>query len=89
MFGQVWAGGVARMPAVREQVMEAGRAGRVRTLQEDHAAVRFGYPSGSYHAGLRDAVLRMKRPSHDALSLAMGRLLAERRGSIWPRSGRT
>ena len=34
---------------------------------------------GSYHAGLGDAVLRMKRPSHDALSAAMGRLLAERR----------
>ena len=36
---------------------------------------------GSYHAGLGDAVLRMKRPSHDALSVAMGRLLAERRRS--------
>jgi ComF family protein len=34
---------------------------------------------GSYHAGLRDAVLRMKRPAHDALSVAMGQLLAERR----------
>jgi ComF family protein len=36
-------------------------------------------PLGGYHPGLRDAVLRMKRPSHDALSVAMGRLLAERR----------
>ncbi len=34
---------------------------------------------GGYHAGLRDAVLRMKRPSHDPLSLALGRLLWERR----------
>ncbi len=34
---------------------------------------------GSYHAGLREVVLRMKRPSHNALSLAMGRLLAQRR----------
>jgi ComF family protein len=34
---------------------------------------------GSYHAGLRDVVLRMKRPSHDALSIAMGRLLSRRR----------
>jgi ComF family protein len=35
---------------------------------------------GSYHAGLRDVVLRMKRPSHDALTAAMGRLLVRRRG---------
>jgi ComF family protein len=34
---------------------------------------------GSYHAGLRDIVLRMKRPTHNVLSVAMGRLLAERR----------
>jgi len=34
---------------------------------------------GDYHAGLRDVVLRMKRPTHDALSAAMGRLLADRR----------
>jgi len=34
---------------------------------------------GSYHAGLRDIVLRMKRPSHGALSVAMGQLLAQRR----------
>ncbi len=34
---------------------------------------------GGYHVGLRDLVLRMKRPSYDALSRAMGRLLAERR----------
>lgn len=34
-------------------------------------------PLGGYHAGLRDAVLRMKRAAHDALSLAMGRLLLE------------
>ena len=36
-------------------------------------------PLGSYHAGLREAVLRMKRPAHDALSAAIGRLLAARR----------
>ncbi len=34
---------------------------------------------GSYHAGLREIVLRMKRPAHGALSVAMGQLLAERR----------
>jgi len=34
---------------------------------------------GGYRAGLRDLVLRMKRPAHDALSVAMGRLLAGRR----------
>ncbi|MEN6449064.1 MAG: double zinc ribbon domain-containing protein, partial [Thermoguttaceae bacterium] len=34
---------------------------------------------GGYHAGLRASVLRMKRPAHDALSLALGRLLGERR----------
>ena len=34
---------------------------------------------GSYHAGLGDLVLRMKRPLHNGLSLAIGRLLAERR----------
>jgi ComF family protein len=34
---------------------------------------------GSYHAGLRDVILRMKRPSHDGLSIAMGRLLFRRR----------
>lgn len=34
---------------------------------------------GSYRAGLHDIVLRMKRPSHDALTLALGRLLAARR----------
>ena len=36
-------------------------------------------PLGAYHSGLREAVLRMKRPLHDALSVAMGRLLADRR----------
>jgi ComF family protein len=35
---------------------------------------------GAYDAELRDAVLRMKRPAHDALSLTVGRLLAVRRG---------
>ncbi|MCE5267533.1 MAG: ComF family protein [Planctomycetaceae bacterium] len=34
---------------------------------------------GRYHGGLREGVLRMKRPAHDALSLGLGRLLAERR----------
>jgi ComF family protein len=33
---------------------------------------------GGYDEGLRDAVLRMKRPAHDAISLAVGRLLAAR-----------
>jgi len=36
-------------------------------------------PLGSYTGRLRKAVLRMKRPTHDALSMAVGRLLAERR----------
>jgi ComF family protein len=34
---------------------------------------------GGYHQGLRDIVLRMKRPTHDALTVAMGRLLYQRR----------
>ena len=33
---------------------------------------------GGYEGSLREAVLRMKRPSHDAISLAVGRLLAAR-----------
>jgi len=47
---------------------------RNATLQFDSVI-----PLGGYHSGLRDAVLRMKRPSHDALSVAIGRLLVERR----------
>jgi ComF family protein len=34
---------------------------------------------GSYREGLRDVVLRMKQPTHNALSLALGRLLVQRR----------
>ena len=34
---------------------------------------------GSYHAGLRAVILCMKRPAHDGLSTAMGRLMARRR----------
>lgn len=37
-------------------------------------------PLGAYQDDLRKVVLRMKRPSHDGLSAAMGRLLALRRG---------
>ena len=33
---------------------------------------------GGYDEGLREAVLRMKRPSQDAIALAVGRLLAAR-----------
>jgi ComF family protein len=36
-------------------------------------------PLGGYDSELRHAVLRMKRPTHDPLSMAMGRLLAQRR----------
>ncbi len=36
-------------------------------------------PLGSYYQDLRETVLRMKRPSHDPLSVAMGHLLALRR----------
>ncbi|MEN6459499.1 MAG: phosphoribosyltransferase family protein [Thermoguttaceae bacterium] len=35
---------------------------------------------GGYHTGLRDAVLRMKRPAHEPLSYTLGQLLAERHG---------
>ncbi len=35
---------------------------------------------GGYHTGFRDLVLRMKWPAHEALSRAMGRMLAEQRG---------
>lgn len=34
---------------------------------------------GSYHAGLRDVILRMKRPAYEPLSVAMGDLLVRRR----------
>jgi ComF family protein len=34
---------------------------------------------GSYHAGLKDVMVRMKRPAYEALTIAMGRLLAHRR----------
>jgi ComF family protein len=34
---------------------------------------------GRYHAELRDAVLRMKRPAHQAITIAVGQLLAQRR----------
>ena len=34
---------------------------------------------GGYHTGLGEAILRMKLPSHEALALAMGQLLALRR----------
>lgn len=34
---------------------------------------------GSYHAGLQDVILRMKRPFHEPLSVAMGHLLVHRR----------
>jgi ComF family protein len=45
------------------------------------APLRFdgAVPLGGYHAGLRDVILRMKRPFHESLSIAMGRLLVERR----------
>jgi ComF family protein len=46
-----------------------------------HTRLRFDsvIPLGGYHAGLRDVILRMKRPAHDALSVAMGQLLLEER----------
>ncbi len=37
-------------------------------------------PLGAYDGALREAVLEMKRLSHEPLSMAMGRLLAQRRG---------
>ena len=39
-------------------------------------------PLGSYNQGLDRVVIRMKRPVHHSLSMAMGRLLTQRR---WPR----
>jgi ComF family protein len=44
-------------------------------------ALRFDrvIPLGHYYGDLRAAVLRMKRPAHDALSMALGRLLVQRR----------
>jgi len=47
-----------------------------------HTPLRFDtvIPLGSYSSGLRKVVLQMKRPSHEPLSTAMGRLLAMRRG---------
>jgi ComF family protein len=58
-----------------------GRDGSDRCESCRHAALSFDsvIPLGGYHARLREAVLRMKRPQHDALSLAIGRLLVDRR----------
>jgi len=39
---------------------------------------------GGYHEGLREIVLRMKKPSHQATSMAMGRLLVRRRKERLP-----
>jgi ComF family protein len=61
---------------VSESVLPAQHCLRCRNARlKFDAAITLG----SYHAGLRDVVLRMKRPSHDALSIAMGRLLFRRR----------
>ena len=51
----------------------------LRCLLCNNLSLRFdaAVALGSYHAGLGEVVLRMKRPSRNALSLAMGRLLAE------------
>lgn len=38
------------------------------------------FPLGSYEGALRQAVLRLKRPGHEALALALGTLLAEHVG---------
>ena len=35
---------------------------------------------GSYHGALREIVLRMKRPSHEGLTRAIGRMFSQRRG---------
>jgi ComF family protein len=58
-----------------------GRPGSDRCESCRNASLQFDLviPLGAYHSGLREAVLRMKRPLHDALSVAMGRLLVERR----------
>jgi ComF family protein len=37
---------------------------------------------GGYHAGLRDVILRMKKPSHNALSIVMGQLLFQQRQEL-------
>jgi ComF family protein len=62
------------------EVLEGGFS-PTRCLLCNNLSLRFdaAVALGSYHAGLGEVVLRMKRPSRNALSLAMGRLLAERR----------
>lgn len=49
---------------------------RTKALQFDGVV-----PLGDYQSGLRQAILRMKRPAHASLSRALGDLLAERRVS--------
>jgi ComF family protein len=73
----VWPGCGRCGSPVRESEIAADECGQCKK-----AALRFDrvIPLGAYDAELRDAVLRMKRPAHDALSLAVARLLAGRRG---------
>jgi ComF family protein len=55
-------------------------AGACRFCQDFRLHFETVIPLGTYDGALRDVVLRMKRLSHESLSAALGRLLAQRRG---------
>jgi ComF family protein len=57
-----------------------GGPGGCRSCRKTPLKFDAAIPLGSYNDQLRRVVLRMKRPSHDSLSVAIGRLLVLRRG---------
>lgn len=61
--------------------LHSGRVAPTRCLDCQNRKLHFDQvvPLGGYRTALRDLVLQMKWPANDGLSLAMGRLLAERR----------
>lgn len=58
---------------------DGGPAGRCGLCRAVPLAFDAAISLGGYEGGIRKAVLRMKRPSHDSLSAAVGRLFALRR----------
>lgn len=63
------------------QVLPQERQARAHCAACQRSKLHFDrvVPLGAYRSALRGLILRMKSPRHDALSLSVGRLLAERR----------
>jgi ComF family protein len=59
--------------------LDAAAAGRCRQCRGMKPRFDAAVSLGGYHSGLRQAILRMKRPANEPLTLAVGRLLAQRR----------